>query len=828
MPTLPPSMFGQPALRSEDPRFLTGRGRYLENLPIEGVLRAVFVRSMMPHARVIAVDVDAARAMPGVLAVYTADDLAIRAMPPSGNVEGASGTLEGPFGREVLARDVVRFVGEPLALVVAESLAVGQDAAEIVLPDLEPLAAVTDVEAAIADDAPLLWPDHGSNVADAFEVRWDDDVLAGSDVVARGRFVNQRVAPVPMEPNAIAVAPDGDGGFTVWVSTQVPFDVRDDMAELLEVRKDQVRTIAPDVGGGFGAKLQIYPEYQAVAVAAAKLGRPIRWVETRSESMLGLTHGRAQVQLVEIGAKRDGTIVGVRADLLADMGAYPIGAFLPTTTQEMLGGVYTIRDVACRGRSIVTNATPVAPYRGAGRPEAAALIERAIDLVAAELGLDAVDVRRKNLIPADAFPYESASGTVYDIGDYAKALDEALRIAGMDALRAEQAARRARGDHVELGIGLATYVEITSFMSKEFGAVEVSTDGTVTVHTGTSPHGQGHETAFAQIASAVLGVPFTSVRVVHSDTGIVRRGAGTWGSRSLQAGGSSVLERSEEVVAKARTLAAHLLEVDEADLALGDGGLEVAGAPHPLDHLARVGVGRRRPRAAPGRDGTGAPCRGRVSRTRLDLPVRDPHRGGRGRHRDRGCAPGSPHRGGRLRTDPEPDAGGGTGARRAGPGHRAGAVRGGALRRCGQPDDRQPHHLPDALGGGVPLVRDRPHRDADPGEPAGGQGDRRVRHDRVDTGDPERGGRRAHPLRRAPSRPSAFSRARVGRPAPARVGFLDDRRREPSLGGAIPRSIRAHARLVARRRPIASSTRAPRAASIRCTVGTWPPAPSGR
>ena len=579
MPTLPPSMFGQPALRSEDPRFLTGRGRYLENLPIEGVLRAVFVRSMMPHARVISVDVEAARAMPGVVAVYTADDLAIRAMPPSGNVEGASGTLEGPFGREVIAREVVRFVGEPLALVVAESLAVGQDAAEIVLPDLEPLAAVTDVEAAIADDAPLLWPDHGSNVADAFEVRWEDDVLAGSDVVARGRFVNQRVAPVPMEPNAIAVAPDGDGGFTVWVSTQVPFDVRDDLAELLEVRKDQVRTIAPDVGGGFGAKLQIYPEYQAVAVAAAKLGRPIRWVETRSESMLGLTHGRAQVQLVEIGAKRDGTIVGVRADLLADMGAYPIGAFLPTTTQEMLGGVYTIREIACRGRSIVTNATPVAPYRGAGRPEAAALIERAMDLVAAELGMDAVEVRRKNLIPADAFPYESASGTVYDIGDYAKALDEALRIAGMDALRAEQAARRARGDHVELGIGLATYVEITSFMSKEFGAVEVATDGTVTVHTGTSPHGQGHETAFAQIASAVLGVPFTSVRVVHSDTGVVRRGAGTWGSRSLQAGGSSVLERSEEVVAKARTLAAHLLEVDEADITVGEGGLEVAGAP---------------------------------------------------------------------------------------------------------------------------------------------------------------------------------------------------------------------------------------------------------
>ncbi|HEY5860348.1 MAG TPA: xanthine dehydrogenase family protein molybdopterin-binding subunit, partial [Actinomycetota bacterium] len=543
MTTVPPSMFGQPALRSEDPRFLRGRGRYLENLPIEGALRAVFVRSMMPHARVLGVDVDAARSMPGVEAVFTADDLAIGPMPSSGNVESdEGGSIDDAFGREVLARDVVRFVGEPLALVVAGSLATGMDAAETVLPDLEPLPAVTDVEAALADGAPLLWPDRDSNVASTFTVRWDDDVLAGSDVIARGRFVNQRLAPVPMEPNAIAVEPDGEGGFTVWVSTQVPFDVRDDLAELLKVPKQKVRTIAPDVGGGFGAKLQIYPEYQAVAVAAARLGRPIRWVETRSESMLGLTHGRAQVQLVEIGAKHDGTIVGLRADLIADMGAYPIGAFLPTTTQEMLSGVYTIRDIACRGRSVVTNATPVAPYRGAGRPEATALIERGIDLVAAELGMDPVVVRRKNMIPPDVFPYETPSGTVYDIGDYERSLDLALELAGIDELRAEQSARRARGDHAELGIGVCTYVEITSFMSKEFGAVQVHEDGSITVETGTSPHGQGHETAFAQITSAVLGVPFESITVVHSDTGRVRRGAGTWGSRSLQAGGSSVLE----------------------------------------------------------------------------------------------------------------------------------------------------------------------------------------------------------------------------------------------------------------------------------------------
>jgi aerobic carbon-monoxide dehydrogenase large subunit len=524
------------------------------------------------------VDVGAARAMPGVVAVFTAADLGLARMPPSGNVEGATGTLEGPFGRDVLAADTVRFVGEPLAMVVAETAGLVEDAIEVVAVDLDALPAVVEPEAAVADDAPLLWPERGSNVADRFEVAWGQDVLAGADVVARGRFVNQRLAPVPMEPNGIAVVPDGDG-FTIWVSSQVPFDVRDDLSEILGVPRADARTIAPDVGGGFGAKLQIYPEYRAVAAAAKKLARPVRWTETRSESMLGLTHGRAQIQHVEIGARRDGTIVGVRADLLADMGAYPIAAFLPTTTQEMLGGVYAIRRIACRGRAVVTNTTPVGPYRGAGRPEAAALIERAIDLVAAELGMDPVDVRRRNLIPPDAFPYETASGTVYDVGDYERSLDRALALVERDRVREEQAARRARDDHLALGIGVATYVEITSFSSKEFGAVEVGVDGKVTVRTGTSPHGQGHETAFAQIVSSVLRVPFEDVLVVHSDTGLVRRGAGTWGSRSLQAGGSSVLLRTGEVLDKARTLAAHLFEVDLDDLVLDGGRFEVAGIP---------------------------------------------------------------------------------------------------------------------------------------------------------------------------------------------------------------------------------------------------------
>jgi carbon-monoxide dehydrogenase large subunit len=577
---VPPSMFGVPALRSEDPRLIRGQGRYVENIPIEGAVRAMFVRSIMPHARLLEVDLEPARVAPGVLAVYSADDLDLPPMPPSGNVEGSSGTIEAAFGREVLARDTVRFVGEPFALILADSLAAAEDAAELVLPEYEPLEAVTDVERAVADDAPLLWPSRGTNIANAFETNWDADVLEGADVVVEGRFVNQRLAPVPMETNAIAVVPGPEGGVTVWVSTQIPFDVRDDIADALGLEKAQVRTIAPDVGGGFGAKLQVYPEYLAVAKAAMLTGRPVRWAETRSESMLGLTHGRGQVQYVKIGARRDGTIVGLRVDLLADMGAYPIGAYLPVTTQEMLSGVYAIPAIACRGRSVVTNATPIAPYRGAGRPEATALIERAIDLVANELALDPADVRRMNLIPADAFPYTTASGTTYDSGEYERALGEALQLAGYDALRAEQANRRARGDHLLLGVGLCTYVEITSFASKEFGSVEAHPDGSVTVLTGVTPNGQGHETAFAQMTSAMLGVPFDAVHVMHSDTGLVPRGQGTWGSRSLQAGGSAVVEQAAKVAEKARVLAAHLLEADVADLEPpADGKFSVRGAP---------------------------------------------------------------------------------------------------------------------------------------------------------------------------------------------------------------------------------------------------------
>ncbi len=568
------SIFGSVVLRSEDPRFLTGAARYVENVPIEGAVRAVFVRSIMAHARLNGLDASDALAMPGVVAVYTGADLGIPPIPPSGGVAEAE-----TFRYPVLADGVVRFVGQPIAVVIAETPGQAADAAELVEVDYDPLEAVVGPGAALEDGAPLLFRGSDGNVADSFESGWDDEVLEGAEVVVRARFVNQRLAPVPMEANAAAAIPDGEGGLTIYASTQVPFDVRNDTADALGLPRARLRAIAPDVGGGFGAKLLVYPEYLVVAAAAMRLGRPVRWSETRSESMVSLTHGRAQVHDVELGAKRDGTFVGLRVDLVADMGAYPLATYVPPTTHRMLSGPYRIPRIAARGRALVTNTTPVAPYRGAGRPEAAALLERAVDLLAADLGMDPAEVRRRNLIPAGAFPYTTATGETYDVGDYERAFDEALRLAGYAELRREQAGRRARGDPLALGIGLSTYVEITGF-AREFGAVEVHADGTVTVLTGISPHGQGHETSFAQIASGVLRVPFGVVRVVHSDTGLVPSGEGTWGSRSLQIGGSAVYQASEQVLDKANRLAAHLLEVGEADVVLYENGrVGVAGAP---------------------------------------------------------------------------------------------------------------------------------------------------------------------------------------------------------------------------------------------------------
>jgi carbon-monoxide dehydrogenase large subunit len=569
------SILGHPVLRLEDRPILSGDARYVADLDLPGATTAVFVRSTMAHARLEAVDTETAVKMPGVVGVYTADDLGLPDIPAFAMAPPA-------MSRPPLARGIVRHVGEPIAVVVAETAGQAVDAAGEVVVDYEPLPVVADAEAALAEEAPVLYPDHGSNLVVEFDFGRTPDVFDGADTVVSGRIRNQRLAPVPLEVNGAAAVPDGHDRLTLWVSNQHPFGVRDPLAGTLGLPADQVRVVCPAVGGGFGAKIGLYPEYAVIAAAARRLGRPVRWVETRSESMTALVHGRAQIQDFEIGAKADGTIVGLRGHVIADVGAYPgIATFLPTLTRMMAAGVYTIPKVDVRCSVAVTNTTAVGAYRGAGRPEAAALVERAVDMVAAELGLDPVAVRRKNLIPRFEAPHTTVVGATYDVGDYTGALDEVLRLAGYDDLRAEQRRRRERGDRTALGIGVSVYVEVTGAGPvPEFGSVEVHPDGSVTAQTGTSPHGQGHETAFAQIISATLGVPMQKVKLLHSDTAAVPEGQGTYGSRSLQLGGSSILLAAETVLSLARERAANLLEANADDVVLfDDGRFGVAGTP---------------------------------------------------------------------------------------------------------------------------------------------------------------------------------------------------------------------------------------------------------
>jgi carbon-monoxide dehydrogenase large subunit len=565
------SIFGSVVHRVEDPRFLTGGARYVDALRPEGALRASFVRSIIAHGRLSGVEVSEASGMPGVVAVFTASDLGLNPKPPAGNVEGT-------FERPIPASEVVRYFGEPVAIVIAETSAQATDAAEVVVVDVDPLDPLLGVDAALADGAPLLFPDAGTNVAHRFDESWDDDVLAGADVVVRARVEHQRLAPSPMETNAIVVEPTGDG-LVAWVSTQIPFDVRNDLAEWLGLERLAVRVVAPDVGGGFGSKLHVYPEYLICAAAALRLGRPVAWQESRSESLVGLNHGRAQIHDVELGARRDGTLVGLRVDILADMGAYPAAAYLPVTTKTMLPGVYRLPRVAARGRAVVTNTVPVGEYRGAGRPEAAASIERAMDLLARELEIDPVELRRRNLIPVEEFPFTTAVGSRYDVGDYARALDEALRLADHDAFRRRQSERRQLGDSRQLGLGVSVYVEVTGFSRKEYASVEIGRDGRALVRAGTSSQGQGHETAYAQLTSGVLGIPIDRIGVVQSDTDAVPRGEGTYGSRSLQIAGTSVFKAAGEVLEKARGIAAHALEAAIEDVVAADGRVGVTGAP---------------------------------------------------------------------------------------------------------------------------------------------------------------------------------------------------------------------------------------------------------
>lgn len=576
------SILGNRVVRKEDPKFLTTGGVYLDDLELPelaGAAHVVYVRSPVAHGTITSIDSTEAQAMPGVVAVLTGRDLGLEPVPSMYNPAVA---------RPLLAMDRVRFVGEPIAAVVAETRWQAADAADAVIVDVEPLDVCIDPEAAMTGSV-LLYDDAPGNVVfDSTAIGMPDlsgdEFFADCEVTATGRFVNQRVAPCPLEVRGSA-ATWVDGRLHQWVSTQHAHGIKQQYVAGNGVGDDDVRVLTPDVGGGFGAKISTYPEEIVLGPIAKRLGRPVRWQETRSESMMALGHGRAQVQHIRIGGRRDGTVTHYRLHAIQDAGSFcEMGAILaPFLTRPMSSGVYDIPNIECRTTSVVTNTTPTTAYRGAGRPEATAAIERAMDLFAAEIGMDLADVRRKNLIAPFAEPHTTAIGQTYDVGNYVEALDRALDAAGYPELRAEQSRRRESGDPVQLGIGVSVYVEVTGEVPPmgEAARIEVLDDGRAIVHTGTSPHGQGHETAWAMIASARTGIPIERIELSWGDTDVITAGGGTMGSRSLQHGGSAVDQAASELVERAKSLAAQQLEAAESDVVLDleRGAFHVAGTP---------------------------------------------------------------------------------------------------------------------------------------------------------------------------------------------------------------------------------------------------------
>jgi aerobic carbon-monoxide dehydrogenase large subunit len=590
------SIMGTRVIRTEDPRLLTAGGVYVDDLrtpELNAAARLTFVRSPLAHARVNGIDASEALSEPGVIAVLTVRDMDDLAPPPpsSGEWDGSPAPLGGPWTEPLLAVDTVRFVGEPVAVVITDGRYQGEDAADLVSVDYDPLPVVLGPAAAVADET-VLFPAAGTNVAIANPVPADDAPFAACEVVVEQDVVNQRVACVPMEGRATAATFE-NGKLTVWVSSQNAQLSRLILAGALGMAPDQIRVVVPDVGGGFGAKVGLDRDAIIVAWAARKTGRSLRWTETRSENLVGMTQGRAQLQHVKIGGSRDGRILAYRIDVIQDAGAYArIGGLLPFLTCLMASGVYDIPDVQAGFRMAMTNTTPISAYRGAGRPEATAAIERAVDLFAAEIGMDPAEVRRRNFVSPDQFPFQTKTGALYDTGRYEEALDKVLAAAGYDQLRQEQQRRRASGAPKQLGIGLSAYVEITAADAEagETARLEVKDDGTAVVYTGSSAHGQGHHTAWAMLVQDELGIPMDKVTVIHGDTDLIPVGVGTYGSRSLQLGGSAVHKAALEVKDEARHQAAAMLEAAEADVVLdtATGLWQVRGDPDTALSWAQV------------------------------------------------------------------------------------------------------------------------------------------------------------------------------------------------------------------------------------------------
>ena len=569
------SILGNRVVRKEDPALLTSGGTYVDDIVVDGALHVVYVRSMVAHGEITSIDTSEARNAPGVVDIVTSAELTIGDIKPFM-------MLNQLITRPVLARERVRYVGDPIVAVVAETRAAAVDAAELVIVEIESLPAIIDPRDALAEDAIHLFPQIGTNIAMHSEHHGDPISFDACDVVITQTTVNQRLAPAPIE-NRSAIAWWEDGRLILEIGCQGTHPIRNTISEIYGLEQDQMRVICPDVGGGFGAKAHAAPEAVVLGELSRRTGRPVRWTETRSENMTGMGHGRGQIQTVTLGGTKDGDLLAYRIEIIQDAGGYPnMGAILPYATRIMASGVYDIPAVQVSSQSVATNTTPTGAYRGAGRPEASAALERAVDLFADEAGLDPADVRRRNFVRPGAFPFTTPTGTTYDSGNYEGSLDRALAAAGYEDLLAEQVQRRANGDPRLLGIGIATYVEITGAgVGSEYGSVEVLADGSARVVTGSNPYGQGHVTAWSMLVSDQTGIPLDRIEVVYGDTDLVPTGETTGGSRSLQIAGSAVFDATEKLVEMARQRASELLEANPADIVLDTdtARFHVAGTP---------------------------------------------------------------------------------------------------------------------------------------------------------------------------------------------------------------------------------------------------------
>ena len=589
---------GERVLRKEDPRLLTGQGHYVDDLDVPGMVWMAVVRSPLGHARINGVNLGPALEIPGVLGAFTAKDLTGEWAGPLPCVWPVTEDIK-MSQHWPLTPDKARYMGDGVAVVIAESREAAQDGIEVVEVDYEALPAVTDLEAALADGAPLVHEDFGTNSSFKWVLPPVGDVektFAEAPVVVHERYRHARLIPNAMEPRAVLVQPvPSQGEFTMWSTTQIPHVARVTLSMVTGIPESRLRVIAPEVGGGFGSKLDVYAEEALCLVLARRLRRPIKWVEERSEGYLATIHGRAILQDIELAATADGKLLGIRTSLLTDMGAYfqLITPGIPMLGAWLNGGCYQAGAYAFEYTGVFTNMTPTDAYRGAGRPEATYAIERAMDALARKVGKDPVEIRRMNFIPPFSTPTALASGLEADSGDYEASLAKALDLVDYEAVRSEQRTRRERGDRRLVGIGISTYIENCGWApSHLLGAiryagggwdsatVRVLPTGKVSVVTGTSPHGQGHETTWSQLVADALGVPYENVEVLHGDTAVSPLGMDTYGSRSLAVGGVALVQAATKVVDKARTLAAHELEVAEADLDYESGRFSVKGAPN--------------------------------------------------------------------------------------------------------------------------------------------------------------------------------------------------------------------------------------------------------